>query len=181
MLSRPGVDFTGGEFYVAEAKDGGVIRREVAFENRFDLVIFQVLCEDHYITVLCKAWRQRSTTQCNTIQRCNQMQHSAITMPTQRIMILCDTTWQKKEPRKARENLHRRPHCTVQAGKSSGVFHGMLPVRRGTADDCEVLLSALYFVAYSGHVHAHTISRRLATIFMTPTRQRVAIGLLQPP
>jgi hypothetical protein len=72
MLSRPGVDFTEGEFYVAEAKEGGVIRREVAFENRFDLVIFQVPCIDPCATVLCKVRRQHSTTQYNMIQKCNQ-------------------------------------------------------------------------------------------------------------
>lgn len=64
LLSHPGVDFSGGTFYVArKARGGGIIRHEVALTSPGDLVVFQ-------------------------------------------------------------------------AGKGSGWFHGILPVRRGTAEDC---------------------------------------------
>ena len=43
MLSEPGVDFTGGEFYVLSdaAKEGVWIKKAVVFENRGDVVLFR--------------------------------------------------------------------------------------------------------------------------------------------
>ena len=43
MLSEPGVDFTGGEFYVAskDAVSGRIVRTKVEFKNPGDLVLFR--------------------------------------------------------------------------------------------------------------------------------------------
>ena len=43
MLSNPGVDFTGGEFYVAskDAESGRIVRTKVEFKNPGDMVLFR--------------------------------------------------------------------------------------------------------------------------------------------
>jgi len=43
MLSRPGVDFTGGEFYVAskDAASGHITRTKVEFKNPGDVILFR--------------------------------------------------------------------------------------------------------------------------------------------
>ena len=50
MLSEPGVDFTGGEFYVAskDAESGKIVRTKVGFKNSGDLVLFRADKEGGY-------------------------------------------------------------------------------------------------------------------------------------
>ena len=50
MVSRPGVDFTGGEFYVAskDAESGKITRTKVEFENPGDVVLFRADNEGNY-------------------------------------------------------------------------------------------------------------------------------------
>ena len=50
MISRPGIDFTGGEFYVSskDAESGKITRTKVEFENPGDVVLFRADNEGNY-------------------------------------------------------------------------------------------------------------------------------------
>ena len=63
MLSKPGVDFTGGEFYVASknAESGRIVRTKVEFKNPGDLVLFRADKEGGYEHGMLPVLRGSST------------------------------------------------------------------------------------------------------------------------